>query len=413
MRESAGSHVLMLLENDHYPQDSRVCCEAVTLVSAGYRVSVVCPKGSGQRWQETINGVRVYRYPAPPDGSGFLTYLWEYGYCLVASFALSILVCSRHRIDTIHAHNPPDIFVLIAVFYKLFGTRFVFDHHDLAPEMYYARFGNKGRRPVYRALVVFERLSCRVADRVIATNQSYKTVEMERDRVPDQRITIVRNGPDLARLQPVEPDSDLPQKAGTIIGYVGTMGFQDGIDYFLRAIRHLVRDLGRTDIFCVLIGKGDAWRSLQAYARELDISSYVWFTGRISDEDLLRYLSAADICVDPDPANPFNDRSTMIKMMEYMALGKPIVAFDLPEHRVTAQDAAVYARPNDELDFARNIAWLMDHPEQRRERGRKGRERVETSLAWPHQASNLLEVYRSLDAQPARKRWGFLRRKSL
>lgn len=410
--ESAGSHVLMLLENDHYPQDSRVRNEASTLVSAGYQVSVICPKSSGQRWRESVNDVRVYRYPAPPAGSGFLTYLWEYGYCLVMSFVLSIVVALRRKIDIIHTHNPPDIFVLIAMFYKVLGARVVFDHHDLAPEMYYARFGNKGHRLVYRALVFFERLSCRVADHVIATNQSYKAVQMERHGVPEERITIVRNGPDLDRLQRVDPDPDLSQNAVTIIGYVGTMGFQDGIDYFLRAVRHLVYDLRRTDVFCVLVGKGDAWQSLRAYATELEIDKYVWFTGRISDEDLLRYLSAADICVDPDPSNPFNDRSTMIKMMEYMALGKPIVAFDLPEHRVTAQDAAVYARPNDELDFATKIAWLMDHPEERRERGSKGRKRVETTLAWPHQVNDLLEVYRSLDEQLARKRSVFMRRRS-
>lgn len=410
--ESAGSHVLMLLENDHYPQDSRVRNEASTLVSAGYQVSVICPKSSGQRWRESVNDVRVYRYPAPPAGSGFLTYLWEYGYCLVMSFVLSIVVALRRKIDIIHTHNPPDIFVLIAMFYKVLGARVVFDHHDLAPEMYYARFGNKGHRLVYRALVFFERLSCRVADHVIATNQSYKAVQMERHGVPEERITIVRNGPDLDRLQRVDPDPDLSQNAVTIIGYVGTMGFQDGIDYFLRAVRHLVYDLRRTDVFCVLVGKGDAWQSLRAYATELEIDKYVWFTGRISDVDLLRYLSAADICVDPDPSNPFNDRSTMIKMMEYMALGKPIVAFDLPEHRVTAQDAAVYARPNDELDFATKIAWLMDHPEERRERGSKGRKRVETTLAWPHQVNDLLEVYRSLDEQLARKRSVFMRRRS-
>lgn len=402
----------MLLENDHYPQDSRVRNEASTLVSAGYQVSVICPKSSGQRWRESVNGVRVYRYPAPPAGSGFLTYLWEYGYCLVMSFVLSIVVALRRKIDIIHTHNPPDIFVLIAMFYKVLGARVVFDHHDLAPEMYYARFGNKGHRLVYRALVFFERLSCRVADHVIATNQSYKAVQMERHGVPEERITIVRNGPDLDRLQRVDPDPDLSQNAVTIIGYVGTMGFQDGIDYFLRAVRHLVYDLRRTDVFCVLVGKGDAWQSLRAYATELEIDKYVWFTGRISDVDLLRYLSAADICVDPDPSNPFNDRSTMIKMMEYMALGKPIVAFDLPEHRVTAQDAAVYARPNDELDFATKIAWLMDHPEERRERGSKGRKRVETTLAWPHQVNDLLEVYRSLDEQLARKRSVFMRRRS-
>jgi glycosyltransferase involved in cell wall biosynthesis len=187
------------------------------------------------------------------------------------------------------------------------------------------------------------------------------------------------------------------------------MGFQDGVDYFLRAIQHLTRDLGKTEIYCVIIGKGDAWQGLQAIAAQLGIQDYVWFTGRISDEDLLRYLSTADLCIDPDPSNPFNDRSTMIKMMEYMALGKPIVAFDLPEHRVTAQEAAIYARGNDEMDFARQIAWLIDHPEQRQEMSQFGMKRVQSDLAWSYQEKHLLAAYTTLGTHPVRARRLFAR----
>ncbi len=399
MKASVGSRVLMLLENGPYTHDARVPHEAKALTSAGYEVSVICPRGPQKPWRELLNGVHIYRFPPPPTGDGLLGYLLEYGYAMVATFLLSLLVLVREGFDVIHAHCPPDTFVLIAAFYKLLGKRFVFDHHDLAPEMYYyARFRNGGSRLVYHTLVLLEKLSCRLADRVIATNESYKAVEMERGRVPEERVTVVRNGPDLERLQPVEPDPALRQRANTILAYVGGMGPQDGVDYLLRALHHLIYNLHRYDVFCVIVGQGDVLPDLKALARELHIEEYVWFTGWIPDEDMIRCLSTADICVDPDPSNPFNDRCTMVKMMEYMALGKPTVAFDLPEHRVTAQDAAVYARPNDELDFAQHIAVLMDDPERRKRMGQIGRERIETELAWPCQEKYLLEAYEAVCA---------------
>lgn len=404
MKASAGSRVLMLVENMAYPQDSRVRREARALTDAGYRVSVIGPAGAGQPWRETLDGVRVYRYPAPPGGNGFLGFLWEYGYSMVATFILSLLVSVREGFDIIHAANPPDLFVFVAGFHKLLGKRFVYDHHDLAPEMYYARFGQGGNRLVYRALVVLEKLSCRFADHVIATNQSYKSVEMRRGRVPEDRITIVRNGPDPNRLRAVEPDPDLRRKGVTILGYVGAIGFQDGLDSLLRALHHLVHDLGRTDFFCVIIGTGDAWASVKALATQLRLDDQVWFTGWVSAADLVRYLSSADICVDPDPSNPFTDRSTMIKMTEYMALEKPIVAFDLPEHRFTAGDAALYVRPNDELAFARALAQLMDDPARRQVMGSLGRRRIETELAWRYSVPHLLEAYRTLLSERCDKR---------
>ncbi len=399
MKEAAGKRILMLLENSSYPQDARVRHEAKSLTKAGFCVSVICPAAQGQPIREMWDGVHVYRYPAPPGGNGFVGYLWEYGYSMVATFIISFFVFLHGGFDIIHAHNPPDTFVLIAAWYKLFGKRFVFDHHDLSPEMYYARLKGEGNRLVYQALVFFERLTFRFADHVIATNQSYKAIAMQRGGVPEQRVTIVRNGPDLNRVQSVPPDPELRKKATTIIGYVGDMGFHDGVDYLIRAIAHLVYDLGRNDVLCVIVGKGDAVSGLKALTTELGLDAYVWFTGQVSDADLFRYLSTADICVDPDPSNPFNDRSSMIKMTEYMTLGKPIVAFDLPEHRVTAQGAAVYARANDEFDFARALAQLMDDPERRQAMGSFGRRRVETELAWCHSVPNLLEAYRRLLAK--------------
>jgi glycosyltransferase involved in cell wall biosynthesis len=401
MKASAGK-VLMLLENNPYQIDIRVKHEARTLVKAGYRVSVISPRPPDGKLYEVMDGVNLYQFPAPPDGKGFLSYIWEYGYSMIVTFFISLFVFLRERFDIVHAHNPPDTFFFIAAFYKLLGKRYVYDHHDLAPEMYYARFRNGGNKLIFQMLVYMEKLSCRLANHVIATNESYMTMEMERGRVPAERITIVRNGPDLERVQPIELDNALRQKADTILGYVGRLGPQDGVDYLLRALHHLIYDLNNRAVFCVVVGKGDMLAELKALAKELQIEEYVWFTDWIPDEDLIRYLSTVDICVDPDPSNSFNDRSTMIKMMEYMALGKPIVAFDLPEHRVTAQDAAVYARPNDELDYARQIAELMDDPERRSRMGQMGRERIETELSWQYQEKHLLAAYEVLNASSSR-----------
>ena len=320
----------MLLENLPFPQDLRVRREAFALASAGYRVSVICPSAKGQPSREIVNGVAVYRYPAPRPAQGFLSYLWEYAYSMAASFLLSLVVFFRDGFDAVHAHNPPDTFVFIAMFYKMFGKRFVYDHHDLSPEMYVARFHGGGKPLVHRALVLFEKLSCQFADQVIVTNESYKKVAMERARVPEKRITIVRNGIDLIRtFVPVEPDQELRQMGKTIIGYVGVMGVQDGVDYLLRALNYLLRGLGRSDFYCVIVGFGDALEDLKNLAQELELQDHVWFTGPIFGERLRQLLAAADICVDSSPANPYTDRSTMFKMMEYMSLGKPIVAFDL------------------------------------------------------------------------------------
>ena len=398
MKGSAGKRVLMLIENAPYSRDARVPREAETLVSAGYQVSVICPGEPSRPWRESVDGVCVFRYPAPGEACNTVGYLWEYTYSLVATLVLSLLVCWQRGFDIIHAANPPDTAVFVAAIYKLFGKRFVFDHHDLAPEQYDVRFGGRGHRSARQGLVWLERISCRLADHVIATNQSYKRIEMQRDQVPEARITVVRNGPALDRIRLVEPDPSLRQQGKVIIGYLGAMAFQDGVDYLVRALYRLTKDLERSDFYCVIIGKGSALADLKVLATELGLGERVWFTGFVPDADMLRYLSTADICVDPDPSNPFNDRCTMVKMMEYMALGKPIVAFDLPEHRVTADEAAVYARPNDELDFARQIAMLMDDPERRKRMGQVGRERVENELAWPHQEKYLLEAYEALSS---------------
>ncbi len=388
----------MLLENNPYPQDPRVRRECQTLRAAGYRVSVICPLEAGQERREKLDGVTVYRYSGA-SGKGRWGYLWEYSRSLLAMFLLSLQVWIMEGFDVIHAANPPDTMFTLAAFYKLFGKRFVYDHHDLTPELYEARFGKRGGGPVYHALVAMEKLSCRLADAIIATNESYKQIEIQRGRVPECRITIVRNGPELAQFHVADPTAEFRRKGRTVIAYAGMMGQQDGLDYLLRSLRHLAYDLGRRDFFCTLIGgRGDARTYIMELTKQLGLADFVRFTGWVSDDDYIRYLSSADICVDPDPANPFNNRSSMNKMVEYMALGKPIVAFDLPEHRYTAQAAAIYVPANNEMEFARAIAGLMDDPVQRRAMGALGRRRFEAQLSWECSAQHLLEAYSGLAA---------------
>ncbi len=394
------NRILMLLENETFPDDTRVRNEAFALSSAGCRVSVICPSAPGLTARDSVEGVEVYRYPAPREGDGLLGYLWEYGYSLVASFYLSIKVWFRSGFDVIHAHNPPDLFVLIAMLYRIIGVRFVFDHHDLSPEMYFARFRGEGNPMVYRGLRFFEWLSARMAHHVITTNESYKQLNHERNGVRLEDMTVVRNGPDLEKFCATTPDPSIRSRAATVIGYVGVMGVQDGLDYLIRAAKHLRDDLGHNDFVCVLIGDGAAMPELQALTTELDLEEHIHFTGCLWDDDLLAALSAADICVVPDPSNDYNDRSTMIKTMEYMALGKPVVAFDMPEHRASAGDAALYATPNEEADFARQLSRLINDAQLREDLGAKGLERLRTKLAWKFQAAKLIGTYRALGVCP-------------
>jgi glycosyltransferase involved in cell wall biosynthesis len=370
--------------------------EAPALVRAGYQVTVIAPGMPAQPWRELVDGVRVLRFPSPRESKGMLSYIWEYGYSLIASALLSIYAAIRYGFDVVHAHNPPDFFVLIGLFYKLFGKQFVFDHHDLSPEIYRARFGKPGNGLVLRILTFFEILSCRAANHIVATNESYKAMEQRRSGVPADRITVVRNGPELDRVCRVAPDANLRSKAPVIIGYVGTLGVQDGIDYLLRALHHLQQDLGRDDFYCVVIGSGVAQADLERLTIELALTDRVGFTGFLTGDELLATMSAADIFVTPDPSNDYNDRSTMIKMMEYMALERPIVAFDLPEHRVSAGKAALYAVPNHESDFAAKLSLLMDDFELRSRMGAEGRRRVEEELAWSYQADALIGAYSRL-----------------
>jgi glycosyltransferase involved in cell wall biosynthesis len=402
---STPGRVLMLVENNSYPKDPRVRKEAQALTNAGYLVTVISPAEPEQTFHEMIDSVNVYRFAAPQQrANSILTYVYEYAYSMAAIFLLTFWVFIRHGFDVIHAANPPDTLVLIVAFYKCVGKRFVFDHHDLAPEMYCARFPQGGKPWVHKILVWCEKLSCRLADHVLATNESHKAIEMCRDGAREASITIVRNGPQLNSTWTIEPDREVRAQAGTIIAYAGITGIQDGVDFLLRALRHLVVTLRKKDVLCLIIGDGDALPGLKRQAEALALAKYILFTGWIDNpRRYTTYVSTADICVDPSPSNPYTDRCTAIKMMEYMAAAKPIVAFDLPEHRVTADSSAIYASPNDELEFARAMAELMDDAPRRQLMGAIGRRRIEQHLAWDYSVPRLLDAYSELLSKPSRK----------
>ena len=393
---SAGKpRVLIIVENLPVPFDRRVWQEATTLVAAGYQVAVICPKGKGyEASYEQREGVHIYRHPLPVEANSALGYAAEYATALFWEFVLAWRVFFAHGFDAIHACNPPDTIFLIGRVFKLFGKRFVFDHHDINPELYEAKFGR--RDCFYRLLCALERWTFRTADISIATNESYKRIAIERGGMAPERVFVVRSGPDLKRLRQLPPDPALRQGRQYLVGYVGVMGRQEGIDILLRAVRHIVVSLGRRDTQFVLVGGGPELATLQRYARELEVDDYVTFTGRVPDDMLLRVLNTADICVNPDVANEMNDKSTMNKIMEYMALGKPIVQFDLTEGRYSAEDASVYAKRNDEIDLANKMLVLLDAPDERRWRGEYGRQRVVSALAWSHEAPKLLQAYARL-----------------
>ena len=410
--KAAAVRILMMVEN-HFPQDTRVKNEAVLLREAGYHVSVIALRKKGQVMTEVVNGVQVYRLPRlelfkktshgnlSRAGLLFLKlksslgYLFEYCYFTAACLVVSFYVFIRRGFDVIHAHNPPDTLFVVALPFKLLGKKFIFDHHDLCPELYRSRY-RTGEGFFTRLLRVFEWCSLKLADITIATNESYKQVQMERAKRDPRTIFIVRNGPDKLRMSSVRPSPRLKAMNKCILCYVGSLNPQDGVDYLLRSLRYLLHDLKRSDFHCVIMGTGDSLQDLRDLAGTLQLNGCVELTGFVSDQDLQSNLAAADICVDPDPSSPLNDVSTWIKIMEYMAYAKPIVSFDLKETRFSAGEAALYVKPNGEAEFAKSIADLMEQPDLREKMGSYGRRRVEQELQWTKVGQNLLTAYETL-----------------
>lgn len=395
MKKARSLGVLIIVENLPVPFDRRVWSEATTLHDAGYSVSVICPKTRGyEKSIEKIDGINIYRHPLP-EARGAAAYFVEYPVALFWEFVLSIKVWRRHGFDVIHACNPPDLIFLIGLFYKIFaGKSFVFDHHDANPELYEAKFGRRGL--LWRMVRLAEMLTFKTADISIATNESYRSIAIDRGGMRPERVFVVRSGPNLDRVKEMPPDARWGKGRRFLVGYVGVIGESEGIDLLLTSIEHIVRVRGRNDIQFVLVGSGPEWQVLTETCRKMNLDDHVTFTGRIDDTRLFTILSTADICVNPDRVTAMNDISTMNKIMEYMALGKPIVQFDVKEGRFSAQEASLYVKPNDPVEFGDQILELIDDPQRRARMAEFGRKRVEEVLAWEHEQSKLLHAYESL-----------------
>ena len=396
---SAGKNrrILIVVQNLPVPFDRRVWLEATTLARAGYQVSVICPKAKGfDASFEALEDVHIYRYGLPIDAEGPLGFLSEFAWCFARTAMKTVRVSVIGRgFDVLQACNPPETYWPLAYFWRLFGKRFVFDHHDLSPEMYRAKFP-EGSGLVEAGLRFLEHRTFRAADLVITTNGSHKRIAVERGGVPPDDVYIVRSGPDVGRFTVHPPDPAWRKGKPHLLVYLGEICKQDGVDHLVRAVKLLRDELGRDDFHCVLVGGGPYQPSIKAYAEEIGVADLCTFTGRVSDDQLCRILSSADIGVDPDPKNEWSDKSTMNKIMEYMCFGLPVVAYDLTETRLSAGPAADYAQANEEHDLARRIAKLLDDPERRAQMGSVGRERLRTKLAWEHSVPVLLAAYDQL-----------------
>ncbi|AOX03951.1 glycosyltransferase WbuB [Moorena producens PAL-8-15-08-1] len=390
------SKVLIIVENLPVPFDRRVWMEATSLQKAGYQVTTICPKGNGfDKDYEVMEGIHIYRHPLPPEESSVTGYLREYSWAVNWQFRLARQVWREQGFDIIHICNPPDLMVLVAGWFKLFrGVKVIFDHHDLAPEMYIAKYGRKDI--FYHGLRWAERLTYATADMVISTNESHRKVALTRGGKKPEQVVVVRSAPDLERFRIMPSNPSYRRGRDYLVGYMGVMGEPEGIDYLLRAIRYIVQEKKRQDIHFMLIGSGPAAESLKALSKQLDLTDFVEFTGFQTGEALLERLSSCDVCVEPSPTSAYNENCTMNKILEYMALGKPIVQFDLREGRHSAGNASVYATPNDELEFAEKILELLNSPEVIETMSAEGRRRMEEMLEWRHQAPKLLDAYRKV-----------------
>ncbi len=387
----------MILENCRYLQDARVGKEANALQENGYSVSVISPSLDRLPSRALIDGIVVYGYPQLSFSPGVIGYLLEYTYATWAIALMTAYLWLTQGFDIVHVANPPDCLIPIMAIYRLIGKRLIYDQHDLSPELYTVRFLSPPNLFLHRIQLLLEWLSFKLANHTIVTNESHKEIAKSRGGLSESAVTVVRNGPAIEQFPTSEIDLELRKKATTIIAFAGITGFQDGLDYLCRALRSLHREIGEEDFLCIVLGDGDALAEIKEQTRELAIYDKMWFAGWISDPALYcRYLSTADICVAPEPSNCYNDRSTFVKIMEYMAAGKPIVAFDLPENRFSAADAALYAAPNNYQEFAAKLAELMRKKPLRSSMGELGRRRIETTFAWQYSIPRLLAVYHQI-----------------
>ncbi|MFC8682200.1 glycosyltransferase family 4 protein [Microbacterium ureisolvens] len=400
MREtpSAEPHVLVIVQNLPVPLDRRVWLECQALVANGYRVSVICPKGPGDPRRQVIDGIAIYKYRPAPEAKGLFGFAIEFAYSWIRTFFLSFAARRRGRFAVIQACNPPDTYWLLARLWRLTGSMFVFDQHDLNPELFRSRFGEPrgGLKALeYRALLWLERMTYRTADRVISTNESYARIARERGRKDAGHVTVVRSGPDTQSMRPIYPDSPRPSE-GIELAYLGIMGPQDGVDTCLHVVDELVNRRNRRNVHATLMGFGDSYAELVALSEELGLADHVTFTGRADRVMIAQRLSRADIGLCPDLKTPLNDVSTMNKTMEYMAYALPSVSFDLVETRVSGADSVLYVPSGDVSAFADAVEQLMDDPKLRVEMGRRARARVSGELDWRPQARSYVGVFDAL-----------------
>jgi len=385
-------HVLFIVENNSVPRDVRVWSEARSAKEFGFDVSVICPEDKILKNRTaSLDGVDIYQHPQPIEGSSKGGLLLEYANALFWELVFSLKLFVTNRFHIIHAANPPDHIFLIALIFKIFGVKFVFDHHDIAPENYIAKFGRKGF--FYQALRLMEWLTFKTADVVIATNESYKTIAMERGGKKDEDVFVVRNGPDLSKMGGAERNDKLRDGFKYLVGYVGAIGQQEGIENLLRVAKYIIESKNRRDIKFIIVGTGPHWNTVKQLSVDMGLNGYVWFTGYIPVKELHEILATVDVCVNPEHRNSFTDRSTMIKVMEYMAFGKPIVQFYTVEGEVTAGEAAVYIRNNSEPEFGDALIDLLEDHGKRERMGREGRKRIEEQLSWSSQKSKMKEAY--------------------
>lgn len=385
--------ILIIVENLPVPFDTRVWQEATTLAREGYTVSVICPKGKGYNKEyEHLDGVHIYRHDLPKEGNGPLGYAREYFSALWHEYRLARKVYKERGFHVIHGCNPPDNIYMVGARFKGKGVDYVFDHHDICPELYEAKFG-KTTGPLYKSQLWLERNTYRHCKFAFVTNESYKKIAIGRGGMEPERVHVLRSGPRLERLRILPPKPAIKRGRKHMVGYLGVIGQQEGIEYLLEAARIIKEEKGRDDIFWGIVGGGPHLDALRRQAADMGLGDIVEFTGRVSDEVMLDYLNTADVCVNPDEYNAMNDKSTMNKVLEYMALGKPIVQFDLTEGRYSAQEASLYANRNDARDLAEKILSLIDDPARRAEMSAIGRDRILNQLSWDHTSRALLKAY--------------------
>jgi glycosyltransferase involved in cell wall biosynthesis len=390
MNEFKGKHILIIVENLPLPFDRRVWQEANTLKNHGAEVSIICPKMKGYtKAYEELNGIHIYRHFLPAEGKGAPGYFAEYGTALFFEFFLSLRIFIKKRFQVIQGCNPPDLIFLVALFFKLFGVKYVFDHHDINPELYLAKFEKKDF--FYRMMILFEKLTFKTACYSIATNNSYKEIAILRGKMPPAKVDVIRSGPGMDRLRITAGNPQYKKDRRYLVGYVGVIGEQEGLDLLLEAIKYLVGK--RQDVQFAIIGGGTELETIKSLSASMNLLDYVDFYGRVPDEQLVNILNTADVCVNPDKPTLMNNLSTMNKIMEYMALKKPIVQFSLKEGLFSAQQASLYAENTSVTDFADKIMWLLDHEETRREMGEYGYKRVLNELSWDHESKKLIGFY--------------------